>query len=291
MVKRPKLTVITINYNNADGLKKTLLSVRQQTNKNFQYLVIDGGSTDASIDLINQNLDIIDLWVSEQDMGEYDGMNKGIRMASGQYAMFLNSGDVFYSADSVSNLLTAEFTEDFVYADVCIDYGHISTLRRYPDKLGAWFLYSEMICHQVQIIKLSLLKKLGGYDTMIKIVADYDLMIHALVGKKVSYKHVPCFLATYAWGGKSTQPAAAETIRKGKEAIQNKYFDPKMLQILQEFDQTTNSRYQAILQSRAYQILRALEKIPWLLSALSGFANGLLRIRNLAYRLRGRKLT
>lgn len=286
MVTKPRLTVITINFNNAAGLERTLQSVRQQSNRKFEYIIVDGGSTDSSIELIRQNADIVDQWISERDKGEYDGMNKGIQMARGQYLMFLNSGDLFFDKHSIQNLLSSDFHEDFVYGDVCIDYGYKRTIRQYPDTLGVWFLYSQMICHQVQLIKAKLLKKLGGYNTRIKIVADYDFMINALVREKASYRHIPHTLAIYGWGGKSTQPAAAETIRQGKDRIRQKYFSSELYSALKEFDQTTNAEYQSILQSRGYQLLRTLERMPFFSWLINTTANFVLWLRNKISKIR-----
>lgn len=261
MVKKTKLTVVTINFNNAAGLARTLKSVREQFNRNFEYVVVDGGSTDESVALISQNADLIDDWCSEKDRGEYDAMNKGIRMARGEYLMFLNSGDLFFDRHSADYLLSSDFDEDFVYGDVCIDLGHKKIFRTYPDKLGHWFLYSEMICHQVQIIRKKLLQRLGCYDIRVKIVADYDFMIHALVGQKASYRHIPYLLATYGWGGKSTQPAAAGIIQQGKDSIRKRYFEPEIYGVLQEFELTTYQEYQKVIQSSPYRAFKAIERI------------------------------
>lgn len=93
-----KLSIITINLNNKDGLKKTLRSIDNQSNKNFEYLVIDGNSSDGSQDLIN-NSAFIDIKISEKDSGIYDAMNKGIQLAKGEYLLFLNSGDYLNNSE------------------------------------------------------------------------------------------------------------------------------------------------------------------------------------------------
>ena len=90
-----KLTIITINYNNKEGLIKTFESVKKQTWSEFEFFVIDGGSTDGGKELIERNSQI-DYWVSEKDSGVYNAMNKGIRKATGEYVIFMNSGDFFY---------------------------------------------------------------------------------------------------------------------------------------------------------------------------------------------------
>jgi glycosyltransferase involved in cell wall biosynthesis len=88
-----KLSVITINYNNAIGLRKTIESVVNQTFRDYEYIIIDGGSTDGSVDVIKEYADKIDYWVSEPDKGIYNAMNKGVAAAHGEYTNFLNSGD------------------------------------------------------------------------------------------------------------------------------------------------------------------------------------------------------
>ena len=88
-----KLSVITINFNNRDGLRKTIESVVNQTYNDFEYIIIDGGSTDGSVDVIKEYADRIDYWVSEPDKGIYNAMNKGIDVAKGEYCIFMNSGD------------------------------------------------------------------------------------------------------------------------------------------------------------------------------------------------------
>ena len=99
-----KYSIITINYNNKDGLEKTILSVINQTCQDFEYIIIDGGSTDGSVDVIKKYADRIDYWVSEPDKGIYNAMNKGIIKAKGEYLNFMNSGDCFYDNEVLSNV-------------------------------------------------------------------------------------------------------------------------------------------------------------------------------------------
>jgi glycosyltransferase involved in cell wall biosynthesis len=99
-----KLSIITINYNNAEGLKRTIESVTGQTFRDFEYIVIDGGSTDGSTDVINEYADHISYWVSELDKGIYNAMNKGVAAAHGEYCNFLNSGDIYYNNEILANV-------------------------------------------------------------------------------------------------------------------------------------------------------------------------------------------
>ena len=115
----PKITIITIVFNNREGFIKTLNSVVSQTYKNKEYLVIDGGSTDGTLDVIKHNSNFIDYWVSEKDRGIYDAMNKGLAKANGEWVIFMNSGDVFSESDVLSKIFDSTIIEnvDLIYSD------------------------------------------------------------------------------------------------------------------------------------------------------------------------------
>ena len=110
----PKLSIITVNLNNREGLRKTAESVVSQTYKDYEWIVIDGGSTDGSKELIEQYAEHISYWVSEPDKGIYNAMNKGIRQAHGEYFLFLNSGDSLCDDDIVESFCVGNFKEDIV---------------------------------------------------------------------------------------------------------------------------------------------------------------------------------
>ena len=110
----PKLSIITINYNNLEGLKKTFESVFMQTYQDFEYIVIDGGSTDGSKEYIAENADKINYWVSEPDKGVYHAMNKGIMKANGEYLLFINSGDELFENNTIEKSLSNLHTEEII---------------------------------------------------------------------------------------------------------------------------------------------------------------------------------
>ena len=111
-----RYSIITINYNDKEGLSRTIKSVINQTSKNFEYIVIDGGSTDGSVDIIKQNIDYINYWVSEKDKGVYNAMNKGIAQAKGDYLVFMNAGDCFHTPDILE--LMCDYQEDIICGKV-----------------------------------------------------------------------------------------------------------------------------------------------------------------------------
>ena len=148
-----KLSIITVVYNNKLGLNKTLKSVYCQTYDDFEYIVIDGGSTDGSVELANSFVDSIDYYVSEKDNGIYDAMNKGLSVARGEWVSFMNSGDVFADCDVLSKVFSDNLDADFVYSDVFF-------LR------GGLFVCSKLkrrIVHQSLLYKRSMHTVYGNY--------------------------------------------------------------------------------------------------------------------------------
>jgi glycosyltransferase involved in cell wall biosynthesis len=114
---QPILSVITVVYNNAADIERTMLSVVNQTYKGIEYIVVDGGSIDGTLQIIEKYKDRIAKLISEKDKGIYDAMNKGLAIATGDYVLFMNSADEFYSADTVANVFAAEPNADIYYGE------------------------------------------------------------------------------------------------------------------------------------------------------------------------------
>lgn len=187
----PSLSIITINLNNATGLRKTIESVVSQTSHDFEYIVIDGGSTDGSIEVIKEFKAKITFWISEPDNGIYHAMNKGIMVAKGEYCQFLNSGDWLTSSGVINIMLDTipdcsiyygnmlkQLPGGKVYRDSC-GKGNISMISFYKGSLN----------HSPAIIKRSLFDKYGLYDETLKIVSDWKwfLIVIGLHNEKVNY--------------------------------------------------------------------------------------------------------
>ena len=175
-------SIITINFNNSLGLKNTIESVINQTYKEIEFIVIDGGSTDGSLDIIEENLNTIDFFISKPDNGVYDAMNKGWRLARGKFVLFLNSGDVFANSNVLENVsLQIDSIADIIYG--CHLWGSINGERWNPKKD---FKFREImdytpISHQATFIKKSLLEKVGGFKTEYKIIADWGVLVDSLL--------------------------------------------------------------------------------------------------------------
>jgi glycosyltransferase involved in cell wall biosynthesis len=175
-----KLSIITINLNNAEGLRKTIESVISQTFADFEYIVIDGASTDGCVDIIKEYADKISDWVSEPDKGIYNAMNKGTQKAHGEYLLFLNSGDVLAASNTLASIAGHLNNVDIVSGYVKELYADKQIKRTPPIELKFRYLYHQNIPHQAQFIKRELIFSLGLYNEKLKILSDYEFNIKAL---------------------------------------------------------------------------------------------------------------
>ena len=192
-----RLSIVTINRNNADGLEKTMQSVASQSYKDFEYLVIDGASTDGSVEVIKKmESQFAHLkWISEPDKGIYNAMNKGIRMASGEYVQILNSADCL-AAENVIERMLSELDKA---GNPMIYYGNM--VKCYPDgrrivdkcfagrEITMLGMYSGTLNHDPAYIRRDLFDKYGYYDENLKIVSDWKWYLKAIVlgGEKPQY--------------------------------------------------------------------------------------------------------
>lgn len=202
-----KLSVITINRNNANGLDKTIQSVINQSYEDFEYIVIDGNSTDHSIDIIKKYNSNINYWVSETDKGIYNAMNKGIAKANGNYVLFLNSGDYLVNSDVLKSVFEKQQTADIIYGNMQIDWGNgkISS-GKMPDKITFKQMYIDTLWHPVSFIKKTLFDKYGLYNETYKVVADYDFFFKVIIINNVTTYHINVDIAMYNLNGLSSLP-------------------------------------------------------------------------------------
>lgn len=211
-----KLSIITINYNNRDGLRKTIESVVAQTTRDFEYIIIDGGSTDGSVDVIKEYANYIDYWVSEPDKGIYNAMNKGVAVAHGEYCQFLNSGDWLYDCQVINDINNLPFCEDMLIGRLmCVGAQKSHLNHPVPDDISFLRFYCNGLPHQSIFIKRSLLAD-NPYDETLKIVSDWKFFIETLIFKNCSYRLTSRIVAFYSENGIS----ATQTANVGKERTQ-----------------------------------------------------------------------
>jgi glycosyltransferase involved in cell wall biosynthesis len=200
-----KLSVITINRNNAEGLDKTIQSVINQSYNDFEYIVIDGNSTDDSVDIIKKYDNKINCWISETDTGIYNAMNKGIAKANGNYLLFLNSGDYLVNKDVLKSVFEYQQTADIIYGNMQIDWGNGKiTSGKMPDKITFKQMYIDTLWHPVSFIKKTLFNKYGLYNETYKIVADYDFFFKVIIKHNATTYHVNVDIAMYNLTGLSS---------------------------------------------------------------------------------------
>lgn len=195
------ISIITINRNNVAGLQKTLRSVLAQTDKDFEFVIVDGASTDGSVEVIQHFAEKFGTrvkWISERDNGIYNAMNKGIRMAPGEYVQFLNSGDCLASDDVTERMLNELETNGYP----SIQYGNM--LKAMPDgkvlkdrcfagqDISFLGFYIGTLNHSPAYIRKDLFDKYGSYDESLKIVSDWKWYLQAIIfgGEKPVYTDI-----------------------------------------------------------------------------------------------------
>jgi len=219
-----KVSIITINYNNADGLRKTIENVCAQNYSDLEYIVIDGGSSDESIEVIEKYDSFINKWVSEKDNGVYHAMNKGIAMATGEYLLFLNSGDHFYNDTVLEENKNAFTGEDILCFDIHLKDFENDFIHQHPNKLTFLFLFEGTLAHQSVFIKRSLFEKVGIYNENLKVVSDWKFFIDAVVKHNASYKRINKTLSTFYFGGISCTPEGVNLVKEERQEILKKEY-------------------------------------------------------------------
>jgi len=206
-----KISIITVTYNSRDTIKDTIESVRSQTYDDIEYIIIDGGSTDGTIEIVNEYEKDVDIFISEPDDGIYDAMNKGIALASGDVIGILNSDD-FYADNSVLNSVAEAFLTkkiDCIYGDlVYIDSFNINKITRYwkSDSFTPGIFYTGWHpAHPTFFVKKSTYEKFGLYKTKFKLAADYELMLRFLEKNQLSSIYIPKVLVKMRCGGISNK--------------------------------------------------------------------------------------
>lgn len=225
--KDMKLTIITVNYNDACGLKRTLQSVKEQTSQDFEYLVIDGGSQDGSKDLLDEYNEIITYSVSERDSGVFNAMNKGIGLAKGNYCLFLNAGDYFAANDVVEKVLPTLDDTDFISGDtICINPSGKKALWKAPRILSVYVITRYSLSHQSTFIKTSLLKK-RPYREDLRIASDWEQELYELVFHDATYKSVPINVCYFYEDGISRTDINGVKAERNK--VYSEYFSKRLL--------------------------------------------------------------
>ena len=221
-----QLSIITINYNNKEGLVKTINSVLNQTCKNFEYIIIDGGSMDGSVEIIKNNYDKINYWVSEKDEGIYHAMNKGIKVAKGKYLLFLNSGDYLISNSTIEDFLLETNDIDIIYGKRYTEYndGRLVSFESYRKLSIELFFSGYCIPHQATLIKRDLFLKYGLYDESLKLVSDYKFFLLVIFKHNCTYILKDIYIVNFNADGISSSKDHFELWKNEIDSVINTEF-------------------------------------------------------------------
>lgn len=218
-----RYSIITINYNNKDGLIRTIKSVLSLTDADYEFIIIDGCSSDGSVDIIKQHAEIITYWVSEKDNGIYNAMNKGVAQAHGDYLIFMNSGDRFHSPNVLESV--SIYQEDIICGKMLkgkttSPSGHNKSTISFVD------LMRGSLPHQAMFIKRELMIN-HPYDEKYKILSDWKFCIEAIVFDNCSFRNIDTIIADYDTNGISTNSNGL--LPKERVLILKELFPPRIV--------------------------------------------------------------
>ncbi|WP_205944002.1 glycosyltransferase family 2 protein [Pedobacter xixiisoli] len=214
------LTIISINYNSKNGLQKTIESVIKQSWKDFEYIVIDGGSTDGSLEVVKNYQDYINYDISEPDNGVFNAMNKGAKAANGDYLLFLNSGDILHNDESLSKLVAQMMQKsdsDIYYTNLLLADLENDTERIHqcPNHLTLTYFTGSFIGHPASLIKRTVFNTMGGYSEDYHIISDWLFFVKAFLAG-YTFQYIDMILSTFFLDGVSSNGNAqhAEEVKR-----------------------------------------------------------------------------
>jgi len=220
-----KVSIITVVLNNAEYIEACIQSVINQDYENIEYIVIDGGSTDGTIDVIKKYEENINVWISEPDDGIYYAMNKGIKIASGDVIGFLNADDVYYDSDVLEKILSVmkNSDTDACYSDLLyVDNNNLNKVVRYwhsKEFQTGFFKKGWVPAHPTFFARKIIYDTYGTFDLKYKLAADYELMARFLEHHKIRVKYVPMVSVKMRVGG-ATNKSLANIINQNLEIFE-----------------------------------------------------------------------
>lgn len=233
----PKLSIITINYNNKTGLIKTIDSVIYQTFQDIEYIIIDGGSTDGSREYIEQIQEHVDYWVSEPDKGIYNAMNKGIKEVNGEYCLFLNSGDYLINNKILEEVFKHKIKKDIIFGNFLKKFVNGETEPVIFSGAIDFDFFTQnnynSLPHTSSFIRTNLFDKTGLYNEDYKIVSDWEFFLLSVCKYNCSFHYLPIVISVFDMGGVSSNELNEKLIRTERELVLEQHF-PAYLNIINE---------------------------------------------------------
>ncbi len=208
MNKYPKISIVTVCYNEKNKIENTCRSIIEQDFIDFEWIVIDGGSNDGTLDILKKYKDRMNYFISEKDAGIYNAMNKGLKESKGEWIIFMNGGDCFYEKSVLSSIFSEKYDDDIIFADGVNNVyktKHPLPINKYGKlELHRFFLNSSL-CHQATFINKKLFEKMGGYDESYKIIADHVFNYIAIKNFNAKALYIPKIVALIDIAGVSME--------------------------------------------------------------------------------------
>ena len=258
-----KFTIITVSFNAADNIAETINSVLSQSYNDIEYIIIDGGSTDGTAEIIRQYDGDIAYWISEPDKGIYDAMNKGLAKSHGNYILFLNAGDTFFNNEVLTNVydeiqFSAPNMPDVIYGETVgkTDDGYY-VIESHPQP----FKEDIGCCHQSILVRGDIIRK-EKFNTKYRLRADFDLMHRLYLNKRYSFRHINKYISIYDCYGASSSLKHIHLMRREQlDILGEKFSYPSFIIWLAK-----NSIYLIKTQFLPYIIRQHLKNSPKIMS-------------------------
>ena len=254
-------------------MEKTLNSVFEQVYLDFEYIVIDGGSVDGSAELLNQHKSQFVYWISEPDNGIYQAMNKGVLKASGEYLIFLNSGDCFANPAVLETVFASTHEVDIMYGNLLWNSHGSTTIETFPDTVQFSHFYTlQFLPHQASFIRKSLFDKLGPYDENQRIISDWIFFLLATCKFNCTTKHLKYVISICTRDGISCDPVYIDSILESKREQLQKHF-PAFLNDYQELV-NLKDKVNMLQQLLGLRVHQKLQKVFGVFNRRISHANG-----------------
>jgi glycosyltransferase involved in cell wall biosynthesis len=232
-----RLSIITIVLNDIEGIKLTIDSVLAQSYTGFEYIVIDGASNDGTTEEIRKYTNRIDTFISEKDNGIYDAFNKAIRIATGDYCLFLNSGDYLADGKVIETMMQCADGDSIIYGDMYIkeNSGKLR-LGKMPDQITFNHMIADTLWHPVSFIPKKLFDRFGYYDENLRMVADYEFFLRTIIVNKIPAKHISLPVSVFNLKGFSSDPKNIQLQKTERRMAQEKYFSSEEINAAEKYN-------------------------------------------------------
>ena len=248
-----KLSIVTVNYNNIEGFRETYKSIAEQTFRDFEWIVVDGGSTDGSKEFLMAHQTETSWCCSEKDSGIYNAMNKGILHAEGEYVLFMNSGDTLYESTTIEKVFGDTCDADVIYGNWReIQPWRISKVCHSPQLVNFYHFATRPLCHQTAFIRTSILKE-SLYDETYRICSDWAKWLE-LSRKGYTFQHIPVTVCNYKRDGISYH--AKQLMEEEHKRLLLEYYEKDEADVFHSLLKKLDKR------------LRVIRRLTWLASSL-----------------------